>query len=440
MTVSAPESPRPEREPPSAAVVPVTPVLPPVLDDATRQRNLDQMKWRASALLVVSAAVFLVASYFENGAAWIGYVRAAAEAAVIGGLADWFAVTALFRHPLGIPIPHTAILPSKKDRLGRTLGTFVQNHFLSRDVLSDRLRSLRLAERAARWLSEPENSRQIARQVASGLGKTVEALPDAEIKALLHRAVVGRLRAMHVAPLLGSALTLVRSGNRHQDLLSEAVRIAARALDENRESIRDSVKSKSPWWIPGVVDNKIYGRIVVGVETMLDEIRENPEHPLRAKFDEALDRFVDQLESSPETIAKAEALKEQLLTGPVVEEFTTWLWEHLREAAVSKATDPESPSALERGIEAFGRSLLGNQAMMDRIDDFLVERALGAVEQYRGDAADLIAQTVAKWDPVVTSRRIELAIGRDLQFIRINGTLVGGLLGLLIHTVKGLLK
>lgn len=440
MTVSPPELPRTDREPAPAAVVPASPALPPILDDATRQRNLDRMKRRASALLVVSAGVFLVASYYEHAAVWIGYLRATAEAAVIGGLADWFAVTALFRHPLGIPIPHTAILPSKKDRLGRTLGNFVQNHFLSRDVLADRLRSLRLAERAARWLCEPENSRQIARQVASGLGKAVEALPDAEIKALIHRAVVDRLRATQVAPMLGSALTLVRSGNKHQDLLSEAVRIAARALDENRDSIRESVKSKSPWWIPGVVDNKIYGRIVVGVETMLDEIRNDPDHPMRAKFDEALDRFVDQLQTSPETIAKAEALKEQVLTGPMVEEFTTWLWEHLRAAAVSKATDPESPSALERGIEAFGRSLLGNQAMMDRIDDFLVERALGAVEQYRGEAADLIAHTVAKWDPAVTSRRIELAIGRDLQFIRINGTLVGGLLGLLIHTIKELLK
>ncbi|MBL8987271.1 MAG: DUF445 domain-containing protein [Gemmatimonadetes bacterium] len=421
----------------------MTQQLPPVLDDATRQRNLTRMKRWAAALLVVAGVVFLVATYFEMTYPWVGYIRATAEAAVIGGLADWFAVTALFRHPLGIPIPHTAIIPTRKDRLGRTLGTFVQNHFLSREVLSTRLRAMRIAERLARWISEPENGRVIARQVASGLARTARALPPEPMRDLVRDGIVGRLQAMPVAPLLRNALSLVRAGNKHQDLLSEAVRLAARAVDENRDRIRDKVKHESPWWVPGIVDDKIYHRILLTVETLLDDVGGNPEHPLRAKFDIAIEQYIDKLQHSPDTIARAEALKQQLLADPVMDEFADWLWDYLRDAAVSRAEAPDdgtTPGPIERGLASFGQSLATDPDMLAKLDDAIVERTTAIVEQYRTEVSDLIAHTVAGWDPMVTSRRIELAIGRDLQFIRINGTLVGGLLGLILHTVLELIR
>jgi uncharacterized membrane-anchored protein YjiN (DUF445 family) len=409
----------------------------PALDDATRQRNLDTMKRRATALLVVAGILYVAAKIWEPIHPAIGFVRAAAEAGVIGGLADWFAVTALFRHPLGIPIPHTAILPTRKERLGRTLGNFVQNHFLSREVVSKRLQSFHVAERAAKWMSEPDNSRRIAKQVAAGLARAVEHLPEEEMQRHLHDAVVKRLRSMQVAPMLGTALSLVREGNKHQEILNEVVRLAGRTVSENRDLIRDRVKEESPWWVPGIVDEQLYRKIVIAIDRLLADIGSDPDHPLRTKFDQAIEQFIVKLQRSPEVIAKAESIKEKLLDDPMVTEATNLLWDSIRRAAVSQAARVEDGEAgpLGKGIAAFGHSLTGNAEMLAQIDRMVVDLAVAAVEQYRGEVADLIAQTVAGWDPIVTSRRIELAIGKDLQFIRINGTLVGALVGLVMHLV-----
>jgi uncharacterized membrane-anchored protein YjiN (DUF445 family) len=417
---------------------PLTSAPPPLRDEALRQVQLDAMKRRATAMLAAAAGVFVVARLADAVHPAVGFVRAAAEAALIGGLADWFAVTALFRQPLGLPIPHTAILPNRKERLGRALGNFMQNHFLSREALSSRLRAMRIAERAARWMSQPENSRLIARQVAAGVAKTVEALPDEKTRGLIHDGLVARLRTARVAPLLRNVLALIRSENKHQELLSEAIRLAAGAVDENRGAIRERIKAESPWWVPGIVDERIYRRILLAIEKMLQDIGADPHHPLRAKFDVALERFVHKLEHSPDVIARAEALKEQLLADPVVEEFSTWLWDFTRRSAMEQAARVEgaSPGGLERGISAFGTSLRDTPALLAQVDEFVIELTLAAVEQYRGEVAELIAQTVAGWDPDVTARRIELAIGRDLQFIRINGTVVGGLVGLVLHTLS----
>src|SRR5213076_2156181 len=206
-------------------------------DDAERQARLDAMKRRATALLGVALLVFVVASLYEGRYPWLGYVRATAEASLVGGLADWFAVTALFRHPLGLPIPHTAIVATRKERIGRILGTFVQNHFLSREVVAANLRAVRPAERAARWLADPEHARQIARQVAGGAAKTLDTLPDADVRALVQQVVSARLEATRVAPTLGRTLALVLADDRHQGLLNEAVRFAAQAVHDNRDVI-----------------------------------------------------------------------------------------------------------------------------------------------------------------------------------------------------------
>jgi uncharacterized membrane-anchored protein YjiN (DUF445 family) len=395
------------------------------------------MKRRATALLAVAAGVFLVTRLLGDIHPVVGFVRAAAEASLIGGLADWFAVTALFRRPMGLPIPHTAILPQRKERLGRTLGNFVQQHFLSREVLAARLRGMRIAERAAWWISQPENSRVIAAQVAAGLAKTVEALPDEEMRDLIRRGMVARLREARVAPLLRNALAVVSAGGKHQELLSEAIRLAARAVEDNREAIRERVKAETPWWVPGILDDKLYRRILVAIQNMLGDVERDPQHPLRKKFDAVLDGFIYQLEYSPELVARAESRKQELLDDPVVAEFAGWLWDLTRRTALDQAsaTRGPSPGALERGIATFGTSVHGSPALLGQLDDTMIEFTLAAVEQYRGEVAALIADTVAAWDPDVTARRIELAIGRDLQFIRINGTLVGALVGLALYTL-----
>ena len=302
-------------------------------DDALRQVQLDSMKRRATGLLAVAGVVFVVARYFEATYPWIGYIRATAEASLVGGLADWFAVTALFRRPLGLPIPHTAIIATRKDRIGRTIGNFVQNHFLARDVLVARLRSVHIAERSARWLANPENSRRVARQVAAGMVEALDALPDENVRDLVQQTVTDRLRAIRVAPALGQTLSVVLAGSRHQELLSEAVRLAAKAVDDNREVVRQQVKEESPWWVPGIVDDKIYQRIVTAIERLLQDIGTDLDHPLRGAFDTALRNFIDRLQHSHDVIVRAEALKEQWLRDPAFLELSSRLWETTRAAS-----------------------------------------------------------------------------------------------------------
>ncbi|HEV8508861.1 MAG TPA: DUF445 domain-containing protein [Gemmatimonadales bacterium] len=409
-------------------------------DDATRQAALDAMKWRATALLGVAALVFVGASVFEAQFPWLGWIRATAEASLVGGLADWFAVTALFRHPLGLPIPHTAIVATRKERIGRILGNFVQNHFLSREVIATNLRAVRPAERAASWLSDPEHASQIARQVASGLAKTLEALPEAEVQALVSQVVSARVRAFRVAPALGKTLALALAGNRQEELLNAAVRLAAEAVMNNRELIRERVKAETPWWVPPVLDDKIYQKIIDAVERLLRDMVMDPDHPLRTAFDAAIHDFIERLQHSPDVIARAEAMKDEWLADASVAELSRKLWDGIRQAVVSYATrsDAGTPGPLDRGLSEFGAALLSNPALLAEIDDLLVDLTATVVEKYRNEIGDLIAQTVAGWDPEATSRRFELAVGRDLQFVRINGTLVGGLVGLLIYALSRL--
>jgi len=405
-------------------------------DDAERQARLDAMKLRATALLALAGVVFAVASILEAGHPWLGYVRATAEASLVGGLADWFAVTALFRHPLGLPIPHTAIVATRKERIGRILGTFVQNHFLSREVIAANLRAVRLSERAARWLSEPEHSRRLARQTARGLAKTLEALPADDVRGLVRDVLSARLRATRVAPALGKTLELALAGNRQEEVVRAAVGLATSAIHDNRDVIRERVRSESPWWVPGVVDDKIYEKILAAVERLLQDIGNDPNHPLRASFDAALRNFVDRLQHSPETIARAEALKAEWLDEPAVADLADRVWEAVRGAIAGYAIrGDDAAGPVERGLSEFGVALLGNEALLAELDEVAIGLVATAVERYRQEIGDLIAQTVAGWDPEATSRRFELAVGRDLQFVRMNGTLVGGLVGLLIYAV-----
>jgi len=411
-------------------------------DDADRQAQLDRMKRRATGLLIVATAIFGVTRWYESRYPWLGFIRATAEAAMVGGLADWFAVTALFRHPLGLPIPHTAIVAARKDRIGRTLGNFVQYNFLARDVVERRLAAMRIAERAVTWLSDPANARLIARQVALGLARSAEALPDDDARRLIGDGLAARVHATRVAPVLGSVLSFITSDSRHQDLLDDALGLIEQSVRENREIIRVKVAEESPWWMPEVVDERIYLKIVGAIENLLREVRESPDHPLRAKFHEALVRFTDKLRTSPDVIAKAEALKEEIFSAPVLDEIATSIWRSARTGLVRYAerqpAEGESapPGALERGIVSFADAMRSNDAMLGELDRFVTDATLTVVEQYRHEVGELIAHTVAAWDPDATSRRIELAIGRDLQFIRINGTLVGGLAGLIIYAVS----
>jgi uncharacterized membrane-anchored protein YjiN (DUF445 family) len=469
--VTAPASPHDPRVP------------PPVPDEEEKRRALEQMKWRATGLLLVAALVFVVARLYESRLPALGYVRAFAEAAMVGGLADWFAVTALFRHPLGIPIPHTAIVPMRKDRIGRSLGRFVQQNFLSPEVVGAKLAGARLGERLGGFLADPLKARLVARQVAAGLHGAAEVLRDEDVQAFVERGLVSRARRVQVGPLIGRALGLLTAGGRHQELLDAALRLAARAIAEHEMYIRERIAAEAPWWVPGAVEDKIHEKVVTGVEATLAEVSADPEHPLRARFDHAVQEFAERLRTSPDTIARAEAIKEELLAHPAVREYAGSLWTDVKAALARHAgralptpvgtTDPadpasdaapdraahdalvlahastaddggapgahDAPTAVERGLVAVGNTLLADPALTAKIDRWVSDAVLFAIDQYRDEAAQFIETTVAGWDPAVTSDRIEVQIGRDLQFIRINGTLVGGLVGLLLYAAGQLL-
>ncbi|HEV7994283.1 MAG TPA: DUF445 domain-containing protein [Gemmatimonadaceae bacterium] len=412
-----------------------------VRDDTEKVRLYAIMRRRATALLAGFALLFVAMSVLAHvrpdlAPFWVRLVRATAEAAMVGGLADWFAVTALFRHPLGIPIPHTAIVAQRKDRIGRSLGNFVGNNFLSRDVIARQLAGMKLGERGARWLAEPEHQARLAKAIAGGVARAAESVPDAELRESVHTTLVEQLRKAQVAPLLGDLLAMATTDDRHQEMLDRLVKLVSRVVADNKELIRTRIAEESPWWVPNVVDDKLYQKIVGGIERTLDDVSANDEHPLREQFDHALRDFTEKLHHSPETIARAESMKERLLAHPAVEELSDALLGAAR-TSLAKYVGPDAPSPepLERALGAMAERALANEQLLADIDQAVERLVLGVVDQYRPEVAELIARTVEGWDATDASRKIEVQIGRDLQFIRINGTLVGGLVGLLLYLV-----
>jgi uncharacterized membrane-anchored protein YjiN (DUF445 family) len=408
--------------------------------DAEREAGLKRMKAWATSLLLLASVIFVIAKLFESRYPWLAIVVATAEASMVGALADWFAVTALFRHPLGIPIPHTAIIPARKDRVGITLGQFVQRNFLNKDVIAQRLTMLRPAERLSKWLQEPGTASSVARQLARAVSAGANVLRDEDVDNVIGNAVMTRIRETPVAPIIGKFLALLTADNRHQALLDQVIRLTAKGLTENQDLIRDRVDKETPWWVPGAVDDKITKRIVDALEKTMKDVNENPDHPIRLRFDTAIDEFIVKLQASPDVILKAERIKDEVLNAGAVRQLSGAIWRDTKAALSRYADSPDevNTEAIERGLRGIGQAIQSDPALMAKIDQWIVDAAIAVIERYQDEVGELIATTVKRWDPIATSRRIELAIGRDLQFIRINGTLVGGLAGMLLYLLGGL--
>ncbi len=415
--------------------------MQPIRDEEERQRQLDRMKRRATGLLVFMGGLFVVARVLEPRYPWLGYIRATAEASLVGGIADWFAITALFRHPLNLPIPHTAIIPSRKDKIGRSLGNFVQNNFLSPEVLSAKLRAALISRRAAEWLADPENARKAADNIASVLQSAGNVVRDEDVHALLDRSVIEPLRRVPIAPVLSKGLELLTVDDRHQQLLDRIIGGLTTLVAENEELIRDRIREESPWWVPEMVDDKIHRKVLGGIERTLYEVGADPDHRLRHQFDQLLSEWIVQLQESPEVMARAEAIKQQVLDPETSGRIAASLWNEVKMALgrQSQSSEGGAIDAVARGLSALARAALDDEALLEKIDGWVIGAVLRVVDQHRHEAGQLIAQTVSAWDPQETSRRIELLVGRDLQFIRINGTLVGGLVGLILYSVTRLL-
>jgi uncharacterized membrane-anchored protein YjiN (DUF445 family) len=406
--------------------------------DVGRQRDLRRMKAFATGMLVVAAIVYLIARANEDGgAAWVGYVRAGSEAAMVGALADWFAVTALFRHPLGIPIPHTAIIPNRKDQIGRSLGEFVQGNFLTHQVISQRLAAVHVGERLGRWLAEPAHAERAAGAITDAMRGTIEVLDDRTVQEGIGGLVERRLRATEVAPLLGKAIDATVEGGHHQRLLDALLTGLSGFLDDNRGTMRLRLDKESPWWVPEPIDDRVFNKIFGGVQRFLADVRADPDHEVRASIETRVLALADRLRNDPVMIAKAEEVKQELLSHPEVQAWLQSLWGELKRGMLSAADDPRSElrRRLTDGLMNVGKRLANDPELQAKVDDWLERAVEYIVDNYKGEVADLIATTVERWDGADTARRIELQVGRDLQFIRINGTVVGGLAGLAIHAV-----
>ena len=410
------------------------------LVDASRRRELRRMKSFATGLLVVAAIVFVFARSIEDDTSWAGYVRATAEAAMVGALADWFAVTALFKHPLGLPIPHTAIVKKRKDQIGASLGGFVRDHFLTREVVEERLQQAELAKRAGEWLSDPVNARMVGEQSAAVVRGVTEVLRDETVQAGLEQVVESRVRQIPIAPVVGKAVDVAVEGEHHQVLLESTLAGLASFIDENQLSFRQRLATESPWWVPEPVDDRIFDKIYDAVSRFISDIGADRNHPLRKQLDVRTIELSRRLKESEDLRDRGEALKSELLDHPEVRAWSASLWTRIKLGLVEAAEDPTSPfrSHLEQGLVDAGRSIEEDPELQAKLDEWIVGATGYIAEQFRDEVADLIATTVQRWDTDETSERIELQVGRDLQFIRINGTIVGGLAGLFIYSVSEL--
>lgn len=404
--------------------------------DAERAAQLRVSRRRATGLLIATVVLFAATHLFTDGSGVWGFVQAAAEAGVVGGIADWFAVTALFRHPLGIPIPHTAIIPRGKDVFGRGLGEFVADNFLDADLLAERLWELDPADRLATWLMRPESADMVARRAAAVMAAVTEAMDDDEVSGAIRKTIDERVRAVELAPLVGTIARLAIEGGHHHALIDTALIGLSRTLAENQDVFRQQLRKESPWWVPEPIDEVVFQKIYNGAQNFISDITADRNHPLRAHLDERAQRLIAQLNESPELRARGEELKTAFLDHPEFAAWTDDLWSELKRNIARAAGEPQSDlrRRLAKWVIAAGERLATDPALRNRVNTWGVAAVRQLVDQSGEEVTRVITSTVEGWDPLETSRRLELLLGRDLQFIRINGTLVGALVGLVIHT------
>ena len=394
-------------------------------------------------MLLAAVAVVFVATVVAGAESdtWLGYVQATAEASMVGGLADWFAVVALFRHPLGLPIPHTAIIIERKAQFGETLGEFIQSSFLTGDAVAERVRAANAGDRVARWLAEPANADRLAGHVLGGAIEVVELLEDEAVHDVLERLVHERLEAASIVPMAGRALGALTKEGRHDELVDAALRGLDRYLDEHRDELHGKVRDQAPWWLPGAVEDRIFIRLLDGARAILDDMVRDHQHGLRQQLDAQILVVVDKLQTSPEWRAKGEQLTRDLLERPELRAWIAAVWTDAKVQLREQSADPESSlrQQLAAAITSGGERLLAEPALVAKIDDTAEAAARYVVEHFGGEINQLVSTTIDRWDGEETSDRLELLLGPDLQFIRINGTVVGGAAGLALHAIAQVL-
>ncbi|HRI98399.1 MAG TPA: DUF445 domain-containing protein, partial [Nocardioides sp.] len=400
--------------------------------------GLRRMRTVATGLLVLAAVVYVL-TRDQDG--FLGFVNAGAEASMVGAIADWFAVTALFRHPLGLPVPHTALIPRKKDELGRGLEEFVAENFLQEAIVRERIGDARVSLRLGEWLSEPANAQRVVDEVAEVAAIALSKVRDEHVESLVRDALVPRFRDELIAPLLGGLLAEALADDLHHGLVDLALEELHGWLVENPEKVAEVLEERAPWWAPPRLNEAVTSRIHLELVRWVADIRNDPRHRARLALDSVLRQLADDLQTDPDTQARAEALKERVLDNPAVIRSSISLWNALRRALTSSLEDPSGAvrARMLTELSLFADRLRSDVALQTRLDGLAADAAVFVVDRYGTEVTAVITHTIERWDGREAARRIELHVGRDLQFIRINGTVVGGLVGVLIHGVSLLL-
>ncbi|MBV8686408.1 MAG: DUF445 domain-containing protein [Alphaproteobacteria bacterium] len=393
----------------------------------------------ATSMLVAMAVLFVVANLYDEAYPWLGFVKAFAEAAMVGGLADWFAVTALFRHPLGLPIPHTAIIPRNKDRIGETLAAFLRDNFLTPSVVARRMRSVDVAGAIGRFLANPPPEGRMREGASRLLASLLESLDQERLGGMVKSAVASRLQTLQVAPLAGRSLETAITDDRHVPILDSIVTWVGRTLDANEDLIRDMVHQRAGWIMRlAGLDEKLAEAIIDGLRKLTIDMAVDPRHPLRSKAEEALAALAWDLQYDPVMQARVDGWKNEVIANKAVTDWVGGLWENSRAALLRAARDPEAAMAGRFGeaLRQLGDTLQQDARLKRAINQFARRAVVGAVRTYGSGIVKLVSETVRGWDARTITGRLENAVGRDLQYIRVNGTLVGGLVGLAIHAVE----
>jgi uncharacterized membrane-anchored protein YjiN (DUF445 family) len=395
--------------------------------------GLRQMRLVALGLLVLAAVVF-AATLHRGGA--LGYVNAAAEAAMVGALADWFAVTALFRHPLGLPVPHTAIIPERKEALGRSLEEFVSANFLTQDNVRGRVAAAEPSRRLGEWLTDPAHSERVVVRSADLAARALAGVRDEHVLSFAGDVLLPRFAKEPLSPVAGHLLESVVQDGAHHGLVDLLLAEGHAWLVANADTVGRVVAARAPWWSPQWLDERVVERVHHEAVRWVADVRDDPRHPARGALDRLLSQLAQDLQHDAVTIARAEALKERLLAHPQAARSTVAVWDAIRAVLVDALADPQGPLLTRAAAElaGFGRRLSSERALRDRLDAQAADVAGHLVESYGAELATVISHTVDRWDGAEAASRIEQHVGRDLQFIRINGTVVGALVGLAIHT------
>jgi uncharacterized membrane-anchored protein YjiN (DUF445 family) len=403
----------------------------PAADEARRQ-GLRRMRSLAVSLLLLAAVVFLL-TLDRDGV--LGFVNAGAEASMVGAIADWFAVTALFKHPLGLPVPHTALIPRRKDELGRGLEEFVGENFLQEEIIRDRVAAATISLRVGRWLAVPEHARRAVDEVADVAAIALDRVRDEHVEGLIRDALVPRFREEPIAPLLGSLLEEAVRDDLHHGFVDLTLEELHRWLVENSETVIGILGERAPWWTPDRLNDAVTTRLYRELVRWVADIRDDPRHHARQALDSMLAQLAQDLLHDPATRARTEALKERLLDHPQALASSVSLWNAFRRSLQGSLRDPDGAvrQRMLSQVTAFAHRLLADEQLRARLDGLAADAAVFGVERYGAEVTTVITHTIERWDGKEAARRIELHVGRDLQFIRINGTIVGGLVGLLIH-------